>query len=338
MKADPPIELDLPRGPAPYTERHLNVVALGGGTGLPVVLRGLVAHPEVQLTAVVAMSDDGGSSGRLRRTRGGLPPGDVRNCLAALASEASPLAPLFQHRFGGNGPLRGHALGNLLLAAEAERSGNFLAAVARVGLILQSRGRVLPCTLEPVELVAWRESGPPVLGQRWLSRGEGRVARVELAPHSPAPTPGVLGLLEMADLVVLGPGSLFSSVLPPLLVSGVAEALARSRALKVWVANLVTQRGETCGMDAADHLRALRVHVGDLVDVALLNDRPLPAWTQDHYARSGGLSLEWDEVRLRDQGVIPCAVDLLREGPRARHCPAKVARALLALSVPRGSA
>ena len=329
---------EIRKAGTPATGRRLQVVALGGGTGLPVVLRGLVEHPEVQLAAVVAMSDDGGSSGRLRRTRGGLPPGDVRNCLAALASEDAPLAPLFQHRFGGSGALRGHALGNLLLAAEAERSGDFLAAVARVALLLKSRGRVLPCTLEPVELLAFRDSGPPVLGQRWLSRGTGRVVRVELSPSLPVPAPGVLSLIQSADLVVLGPGSLFSSVLPPLLVAGVAAALARSRALKVWVANLVTQRGETCGMDAADHLAALKAHAGEVVDVALVNDRPLSVGTQDLYARSGGLALDWDEAGLRDHGVVPCAVDLLREGPRARHCPAKVARALMALAIPRGSA
>src|SRR5262249_43568568 len=205
--------------------RPLRVVALGGGTGLPVVLRGLAPRVRprdgrrgLELTAVVAMSDDGGSSGRLRRTRGVLPPGDVRNCLVALASSRGALAEVLQFRFGGRGSLAGHALGNLLLAALAEMHGDFLQAVRAASRLLEARGTVLPSTVDPVQLVAELEDGRRVLGERHLARAGTRVRRVSLHPLRPTPADGVLEAIAAADLVTLGPGSLYSSVLPNLLV------------------------------------------------------------------------------------------------------------------------
>ncbi len=229
----------------------------------------------MELTAVVAMSDDGGSSGRLRRTRGLLPPGDLRNCLVALAGSRGPLADVLQHRFGGRGSLAGHALGNLLLAALAEMHGDFLEAIRSAARLLDARGTVLPSTLDPVQLVAELEDGRRLVGEHHLTRLGARVRRVFLHPLRPAPAEGVLEAIASADLVTLGPGSLYSSVLPNLLVDGVSEALRTTRARRVLVANLMTEPGETGGMTAVDHVRAVLEHAGPVVDVALLNSAPL---------------------------------------------------------------
>lgn len=317
---------------APPLQRPLSVVAVGGGTGLPAVLSGLSAHPQVSLTAVVAMSDDGGSSGRLRRRQGLPPPGDVRNCLVALAGADEPLGRLFQYRFRGQGALRGHALGNLVLAGVTERTGDFLEAVEVAGNWLGIRGRVLPCTLDPVQLVAQRRGELPVRGQRWLARGRGRVRRAWLEPRDVTPAPGVLRSLSTADVIILGPGSLYSSVLPPLLVDGVAEAIQAARALRIWVGNLVTQRGETEGMDAADHVRAVTAHAGAVVDVALLHGKPLPTSLVSRYAQRGGGVLEINRRALRAQCVVPHFRDLLGPGVRARHDPCRLGEAVLELA------
>ncbi|MGZ3460989.1 MAG: gluconeogenesis factor YvcK family protein, partial [Archangium sp.] len=260
--------------------RPTRIVAMGGGTGLPMVLRGLarraepkLGEPGLDITAVVAMSDDGGSSGRLRRTRGALPPGDVRNCLVALAGGkgTSALSEVFQYRFAGKRGLAGHAVGNLLIAALAELKGDFLEAVRVSGELLGVKGRVLPSTTSPVQLVAQMEDATEVVGESNISRAQGRIRKVLLSPRSPPPVDGILEAIHTADLIAIGPGSLYSSVMPNLLVDGVAQALCETRALKVMVANLMTQPGETDGMDCLDHVRAVRDHVGPVVDVVLVN-------------------------------------------------------------------
>ena len=344
MTLPEPVSLDIahvtriaPR-PRARPARALRVVALGGGTGLPVVLRGLARHvrprkgrPGVDLTAVVAMSDDGGSSGRLRRSRGLLPPGDVRNCLVALAGAGGPLADVLQHRFGGRGSLAGHALGNLVLAALTEMHGDFLQAIRSASRLLDTRGTVLPSTVDPVQLVAELEDGRRIVGERHLVREETRVRRVFLHPLRPAPADGVLEALGSADLVTLGPGSLYSSVLPNLLVDGVAEALRATRARRVLVANLMTEPGETAGMGAVDHVRAVLEHAGPVVDVVLLNCAPLDDTRLDRYARAGAEPVRTDLERIRALGVVPVEADLLREGRRLRHDARKLARALLSV-------
>lgn len=322
--------------PRPGLARPLRVVALGGGTGLPVVLRGLARHARprlgrrgVELTAVVAMSDDGGSSGRLRRTRGLLPPGDVRNCLVALSGSRGPLADVLQHRFGGRGSLAGHPLGNLLLAALTEMHGDFLEAIRSASRLLDARGTVLPSTVAPVRLVAELEDGRRLVGERHLTRVGARVRRVSLHPTRPAPAEGVLEAIASADLVTLGPGSLYSSVLPNLLVDGVAEALQTTRARRVLVANLMTEPGETGGMAAVDHVRAVLEHAGPVVDVALLNSAPLGAPRLERYARTGAEPVRTDRGRIQALGVVPVEADLLRAGSRLRHDARKLGKALL---------
>jgi uncharacterized cofD-like protein len=320
-------------------QARTRIVCLGGGTGLPVVLRGLgrrarprEGDPGLDLTAVVAMSDDGGSSGRLRRTRGLLPPGDIRNCLVALAFGHPALKEIFQFRFGGSKGIAGHAVGNLLIAALAELRGDFLEAVRVSGRLLGARGTVLPSTLEPVQLVAELADETRLVGERKIACAHKQVRRISLRPRRPPPSQGVLEAIAQAELITIGPGSLYSSVMPNLLVDGVAEALQRSRALKVLVANLMTQPGETDGMSAADHVRAVVQHVGHVVDVVLIN-RELPSDdAAERYADQGAQAVAYDRQALLDLGVVPLEVDLLRPGKKIRHDAGKLARVLLKLA------
>lgn len=319
--------------------RPTKIVCIGGGTGLPVVLKGLArraragrGNPGIELTAVVAMSDDGGSSGRLRRSRGILPPGDVRNCLVALSAGRSPFADLFQYRFGGSKGLAGHAVGNLLIAALTEKNGDFLEAVRVSEKLLKARGQVLPSTTEPVQLIARLEDGAEVVGERNIVKVGGRIVDVRLEPRSPPAAPGLIEAIHDADLVTLGPGSLYSSVLPNLLVEGVAEALRTSRALKVLVANMMSQPGETDGMTCVDHVRAVQRHVGPVVDAVLVNAASPEEEALARYAARGAHPVGVDRRALIDAGVIPIEADLLRRGRRIRHDCHKVARCLLTIA------
>jgi uncharacterized cofD-like protein len=300
-------------------------------------LKGLVRRaaptldePGVDITAVVAMSDDGGSSGRLRRTRGILPPGDVRNCLVALAGGRSTLSEIFQYRFGGQRGIAGHAVGNLLLTALAELKGDFLEAVNTAAHLLQARGRVLPSTTQAIQLVGTMTDGSEVIGERAISRARRRILRVSLNPRQPAASPGLLDQIACADLVTIGPGSLYSSVLPNLLVDGVARALKETRALKVMIANLMTQPGETDGMSALDHVRAVLEHVGPVVDLILVNAAPLPAELLRRYAAQGGQPVSVERDGILSLGVVPVEADLVKQNARRiRHDSRKLARCIL---------
>jgi uncharacterized cofD-like protein len=325
--------------PRVQAHRPTRIVCLGGGTGLPVVLRGLARRadpgrddPGLDLTAVVTMSDDGGSSGRLRRHVGALPPGDIRNCLVALAGRKGTLTEVFQYRFSGGRALGGHAMGNLLIAALAELKGDFLEAVRVSGQLLGSKGQVLPCTVSPVQLVARKADGVEVVGERNVVRVPGRVREVALVPERPPPSEGLLDALRAADLITIGPGSLYSSVLPNLLVDGVAQALHETRALKVLVSNLMTQPGETDGMDCLDHVTAVQEHAGPVLDAVLVNLRPIRPEALERYARKGSQPVTVDRRRLLQAGVAPVEADLLKEGPRVRHDSGKVARCLLKMA------
>jgi uncharacterized cofD-like protein len=319
--------------------RPTRIVCMGGGTGLPRVLKGLARHAvsidaqsRIELTAVVAMSDDGGSSGRLRRTRGILPPGDIRNCLVALAGGDQVLSRIFNYRFHGARGLRGHAVGNLLIAALAELNGNFLEAVNVSARLLNTRGKVLPSTLSSVQLVAELDDSTVVIGERNLRRAQTRIRRVSLSPKAPPPVEGLLAAIAEADLIALGPGSLYSSLLPNLLVDGVAEVLSRSRALKVLIGNLMTQPGETDGMGAEDHVKAIQEHVGPVIDVALLNGAVPPADILERYQSQGAQQVSANRDALLKLGVIPIVADLIKSGSRVRHDSGKVARCLVKLA------
>jgi uncharacterized cofD-like protein len=328
--------IPLPLAPA-AAERALEVVAAGGGTGLPRVLAGLApgVEPEegraVQVTALVTTADDGGSSGELRRLYGVPAPGDVRNCLVALADGLNPLAELFQHRFEGGGALAGHTVGNVVLTALAQRLGDFAQAVETAARLLGARGRVLPGTEGPVELVAQLEDGRVVRGETAIAAATGQVASLRLARPAPAPAAAIEAIRE-ADLVVLGPGSLYSSVLASLLGRGIGEALRETAATRVLVVNLFTQPGETDGYDAAAHVRAVQRHLGEVVDVALVHRPPLPAHLAAAFAAHGRRPVAVDREAVEALGAVPVVTDLLAPGELGRHDPQKLARALLAIA------
>ena len=258
-------------------ERGPKIVAIGGGTGLATLLRGLKEYSG-NLTAVVTVADDGGSSGRLRRDLGLLPPGDLRNCLAALSDDEDLITQLFQYRFSEGDDLTGHSFGNLFIAALAGATGSFDQGILEAGRVLAIRGRVLPATLADVSLVG--EKNPELNAQAVRIKGEssitaypGRILRVNLEPDSPPAYPEAISAILNADMIVIGPGSLFTSVIPPLLVRDVPEAIQASKAFKVHVCNMTTQPGETDGFDVQAHLHALEEHVGEgLIDMMLLNN------------------------------------------------------------------
>jgi uncharacterized cofD-like protein len=307
-------------------ERGPRVVTIGGGHGLATLLRGLKEHTH-NISAVVTVADDGGSSGRLRESLGILPPGDIRNCLAALSNDEALLTQLFQYRFSGAPQLEGHSFGNLFITALTDLTGSFEEAVAESGRALSVSGRVLPSTLHNVRLVADIRL-PHVLnevrveGESKIPEMAGRVRRVWLEPNNPPAFPPVLQAILKAELIVVGPGSLYTSLLPNLLVPDLLAAIHASRAVKVYVCNIATQPGETDLYSCHDHVRALEVHVGeDLFDVVLCND---------NYEGDLGRSSQWvrtDEESLSDDRVY-CA-DLRDDEHPWRHDSAKLSRVLL---------
>lgn len=308
------------------------VVAIGGGTGLPGVLRGLRARIETgevaSLTGIVAMTDDGGSSGRLRRTRGLPPPGDVRNCLVALAAEEDLLAGLFQHRYEGPEDVGGHSLGNLILAALAERTGSFLRAVEVSSRVLRTVGRILPATLDDVTLEARLEDGSSVLGECRIDGCGGRVAEVRLRPAGARPTPGVLEAIAGADLVVLGPGSLYTSLIPNLVVPGIGDALRSAKGMRVLVANLAGEQHEAAESDLAEHVRVVESHAGGaIVDAVLVHDGPVSEEVLARYRDEGATLVRWPGDRIGAASVV--RRDLWDHGSKLRHDPHKTAGALI---------
>jgi uncharacterized cofD-like protein len=242
------------------------IVVIGGGTGLSVLLKGLKKYTS-RLTAIVTVTDDGGSSGRLRAEMGVLPPGDIRNCLVALAETETLMDKVFQHRFQAGNGLQGHTLGNLLLVAMSEIAGGFISAIQEVSKVLAVRGVVLPATLEPVVLAATMENGSTVVGETRIREHEGKIERISLVPDQCLPVPETLKAIQEADAIILGPGSLYTSIIPNLLVKGVAESLTEAKAPLIYVSNIMTEKGETDGFTAADHLQAIKRHLNQqLID------------------------------------------------------------------------
>ena len=309
--------------------RRPRIAALGGGTGLASLLRGLKREP-LDLTAIVTVADDGGSSGRLRRDLGVPPPGDIRNCLVALADDESLLGTLFQHRFS-DGDLSGHSFGNLFLAALTEVTGNFDLAIQECSRVLKIRGRVLPSTLESISLWAERMGGGNVRGETAIADGTGACRRVWLEPEPRAHGPAVQAI-EEADLVLLGPGSLFTSVLPHLAVPEIARAVAGTEGRRAYVCNVMTQPGETDGFDAVDHLERVLEAVPGGVDMILVHQGSLdPHWV-GVYAAQGQVPVPFDRRRLEALGVRVVAADLADRGRLVRHSPEALAAELVALA------
>ncbi len=334
------VDVFLPRGDPRLVEmlvqqrqlqRGPKIVVLGGGTGLSTLLRGL-KKTSTNLTAVVTVFDDGGSSGRLRREQGILPPGDIRNCLVALAEAEPLLTQLFEHRFKG-GDLDGHSFGNLFIASMVQVTGDLETAVKECSKVLAIRGRVLPTTLHDVTLCAEFTDGTVVEGESAVTGAGKTIRRVFLKP-APAPAlQDVLDAIAEADLIILGPGSLYTSVIPNLLVDGVVGALRRAPGLKVYVCNVMTQQGETRGFRASDHVRVLLEQGGrGLFEYVLVNTRrPRNQALLARYGQEGAEPVEPDVDAIRALGLRPIAEDLVSEEELVRHDPRKIGTVLLQL-------
>jgi uncharacterized cofD-like protein len=328
----------------------LRVVAIGGGTGLSTLLKGLkrfaltpaevcVAAPGepviCDLCAVVTVSDDGGSSGRLRKELNMLPPGDIRNCIVALSEDEALLSRLFQHRFAHGSGLEGHSFGNLFLAALTSITHDFSEAVRLSSEILVTRGHIHPATTSSVELEALMEDGSRVRGETKITASKGRIQELFLIPADVEPLPQTLEAIASADIISIGPGSLFTSLIPNLLVHGIADAIVTSPATKDYICNLMTQANESLGLSAADHIRALNRHARQqLFDYALINRTPVSDELKAKYAREGGCQIVADLDAIAALGVEPILGDYLEEAGVARHNTIRVANDLVQIAPP----
>jgi uncharacterized cofD-like protein len=349
-----------------HPDKSLRVVAIGGGTGLSTLLRGLkryVVTPDRRrgirlespasptppprpavpctirdLSAVVTVTDDGGSSGRLREDFKMLPPGDVRNCMVALSEDEHLLSRLFQYRFD-QGELDGHSFGNLFVAALSHITGDFAQAVQMSSQILATRGRIFPATNTNVSLVARMDDGSFVEGETNITASKKRIVELMLNPAMAHPLPQTLEAIAHADLITLGPGSLYTSLITNLLVRGIPEALAESKATRVYVCNLMTQANESIGLTASQHIERILQHAGKvhtpLFDYAIINTGPISPTVVERYAREGQSPIELDLDRIRAFGVEPITGNFVHEGDVLRHDYDRVADAILSLVVSR---
>jgi len=311
-------------------QQGYKIVAIGGGTGLSTLLRGLKRRTS-NLTAIVTVSDDGGSSGRLQKELGVLPPGDIRNCLVALADDEALVTDLFRYRFSEGQGLSGHSFGNLFLAAMCGITGNFDQAVKESSRVLNVVGRVLPATLGVVQLCAELDDGTIVEGESRISQAQRPIKRVFFDPPAAAPLDEVIAAIRAADAIVLGPGSLFTSVLPNFLVSRIAREVAHAHAVKMYVCNVMTQPGETDGMTAADHVQALLANAGERVcDYVIVNDER-PSRLLGAYAQEGQVPVEPDTERIVAMGLVPVRAAVIGETETVRHDSDKLAAVVLGI-------
>lgn len=326
-----------------YQRRSLlrgpKVVSIGGGTGIPTLLRGLKEYTG-NLCAVITVADDGGSSGRLRSEFGILPPGDIRNCLVALADTEPMMEKLFQYRFEGDNGLAGHPFGNLFILAMTEATGDFYHAVQASSQVLAIRGRVMPSTLAHVTLRAMLADGRVVVGESAIGNSPAPIKRVfleEAEGQAFAALPDAVEAIEAADVIVLGPGSLYTSIIPNLLVPGIADAIRRSKALKVYVCNIMTQPGETDGYSVSEHVKALVDHAGyGIVDICLVNSSPIPESHLKRYQERQSQPVAIDPKETQRLGVELLQAELLEsEGELVRHSPDRVATQIFHLALHR---
>lgn len=312
-----------------YLKRGPRIVAIGGGTGLSALLRGL-KEVTCNITAIVTVTDDGGSSGRLRGDLGMLPPGDIRNCLVALADRESAIERLFNYRFSQGKELAGHSLGNLLLAGLAQVTGNLANAVQEASKILAVRGQVLPVTLDNVVLMGEMQDGRIVQGETSMVSDSGRIKRVFLQPAECTPLKEAVDAIMAADAIILGPGSLYTSLIPNLLVPGISEAIRKSPAKTYYICNIMTQPGETDGYQASHHLQAIIDHCGPgLIDKILVNNESISSRLQMKYQAQGARPVKPDEKKLKELAVEVIQYPLCAQHDLARHDPEKIVRALM---------
>jgi uncharacterized cofD-like protein len=319
----------------------LNLVALGGGTGLSTLLAGLkrlVAERDSgeywieNLSAIVTVSDDGGSSGRLRDELQMLPPGDIRNCMIALSEDSTLLSRLFRHRFRGTGELGGHSFGNLFLAALTEVTGDFTEAVRLSSEVLASKGHIFPATISDVRLVAELEDGNVVRGETQISASRAPIRRLRLEPEQCLPLPQALKAIRAANVITLGPGSLYTSILPNLLVARVSQAIGESGATKIFICNLMTQPGETDNYSAGEHLEAIKRYAPEIqFDYVVVNDRRITADQAARYAQEGAQQIGIDDSleRALNQSTQIIRASLLEEGEKVRHDSTLLARVVM---------
>jgi uncharacterized cofD-like protein len=323
--------------------RGLNLVAIGGGTGLSTLLAGLkclVGEPPLddmwlaKLSAIVTVSDDGGSSGRLREELQMLPPGDIRNCMIALSEDSTLLSRLFRYRFRGQGELGGHSFGNLFLAALTEVTGDFTEAVRLSSEVLASKGHIFPATISDVRLVAELADGSVVRGETQISASRAPIHRLRLEPEQCLPLPEALQAIRAADVITVGPGSLYTSILPNLLVARVAAAIGESRATKMFICNLMTQPGETDNYTARQHLETVNSYAPEIhFDFVIVNDRRITREQDQRYALEGAyqIGIGDDAIdSLLDQSTRVIRTNLLEDSEKVRHDSALLARVVFA--------
>lgn len=320
-------------------------VAIGGGNGLSTLLAGLKSYVRQadgagfgveSLSAIVAVSDDGGSSGRLRDELQMLPPGDIRNCMVALSEDSLLLSKLFKHRFSGDGNLGGHSFGNLFLAALTEITGDFAEAIKLSSEILASKGHIYPATVSDVRLAAELYDGSTIKGETNISKVGGQVKRLYLEPEDCQPLPEALAAIYEADVITVGPGSLFTSLLPPLLVNGMSEAIAASPAIKIFITNLMTQPGETDGLSAQMHLHTVKQYAPAIgFDYVIVNDHPVSSRQAELYAGEGAeqIGVHGSISPETIEGAEIIYGNLLDDGDMVRHHPGKLAEVILLCAV-----
>jgi uncharacterized cofD-like protein len=316
---------------APEGKHRPRVVAIGGGTGLSVLLRGLKEY-ELDLTAIVTVADDGGSSGRLRSDFSMPAPGDIRNCLVALADTEPLMEELLQYRFESGEGLAGHKFGNLFLAAMMHVTGDFETAVQATSRVLAVRGRVLPAVSDEIRLVATADDGTKIEGESNIPKSGKRIKRLEIDPPHVQPLPEVLTAIDQADIIVVGPGSLYTSILPNLLIEGVVDRIRQSKARKVFVCNVMTQPGETDQYSASSHLKTVYDHVGPgLFDTILINHADVPDYVLQQYMDKGAKPVEADIDVLRNMKLQVIARNFLHYATYARHDPKSLADVIVSL-------
>jgi uncharacterized cofD-like protein len=317
-----------------YQKKQLSrgprIVAVGGGTGLSVLLSGLKNYTS-NISAVVTVADSGGSSGRLRQQFDVLPPGDIRNCLVALADAPTLMRDLFQFRFDGNSEFAGHSFGNLFLTVMTRLTGDFEKAIKETSKVLALRGQVIPSTLGDVTLVAHYSDGSIVTGEDQIPKARKLISRVNLTPQQPLATPDALKVIKEAQIIVLGPGSLYTSIIPNLLIREITQAIAESEAIKVYVCNVMTQPGETDGYSVSDHIKALLKHSHEQVlDYCVVNNGEVPEEILKRYSQDNSLLVVNDRKRIENLGyrVVEEDFTMVQDGV-IRHDPEKLARIIL---------
>lgn len=314
-------------------EKGPHIVTIGGGTGLSTMLRGLKEY-SANLTAIVTVADDGGSSGRIREDLGILPPGDIRNTLVALADTEPLMEKLFQYRFTWGQGLEGHTFGNLFIAAMTDITGDFEASIRAFSKVLAVRGRVLPSTLDTMRLGAIYEDGTKIMGESCIPHLEKKIAQVFIEPTKPQALNEALVAIEQADLVILGPGSLYTSIIPNLLIPGFVEALEKTSALKVYVCNVMSQPGETDGYKASDHVRAILNHVNqaEILDYVFVNNAKISTEQQRKYTKEGAYPVQADLQAIEQLNLRVHAADFLDQQDLVRHNAMKLAAEIMHLA------